>query len=70
MKRTEMIVGIEGTAQGSTNSTARIFTHQRLWVKKPDRNSASTILMLIATIRNTSVLIAVRRKIGSLASST
>ena len=35
MKRTEMMVGIDGTAQGSTNSTARTFTHQRLWVKKP-----------------------------------
>ncbi len=70
MKRTEMMVGIDGTAQGSTNSTARTFTHQRLCVKKPDRKSARTILMLMATIRNTSVLIAVRRKIGSRDSST
>src|SRR5204863_8703791 len=65
MKRTEMMVGIDGTAQGSTNSTARIFTHQRLWVKKPDNKSAIAILRLMATIRNTSVLTAVRRKIGS-----
>src|SRR3954467_7005257 len=43
MKRTEMIVGIEGTAHGRTNSTDRIFTHQRLWVKKPETNSAITI---------------------------
>ena len=33
MKRTEMMVGIDGTAHGSTNSTARTFTDQRLWVK-------------------------------------
>src|ERR1041384_6472060 len=44
MKRTEMMVGIDGTAQGSTNSTARIFTHQRLWVKKADRKRAIAIL--------------------------
>ena len=70
MKRTEMMVGIDGTAQGSTNSTASTFTHQRLWVKKPDRNSAITIFTLMATIRNTSVLTTVRRKIGSSTSST
>src|SRR5471030_3147163 len=63
MKRIELMVGIEGTAQGSTNSTARIFTHQRLWVKKPDRKSAINIFTLIATITNTSVFTAVRRKI-------
>src|SRR4029077_20443232 len=50
MKRTEIIVGIDDTAQGSTNSTASIFTHQRLCVKKPDRKSAITIFTLIATI--------------------
>src|SRR5471030_660810 len=70
MKRIEMMVGIDGTAQGSTNNTERTFTHQRLLVKKPDTKSAITIFTLIATIRNTSVLIAVRRKIGSWTSST
>src|SRR5215467_14649077 len=50
MKRTEMMVGIDGTAQGSTNSIASTFTHQRLWVKKPDRKSAIIIFTLIATI--------------------
>ena len=70
MKRTDRMVGIDGTAQGRMNSTARTFTHQRLWVKKPDRNSAITILTLMATIRNTSVLTTVRRKIGSSNSST
>src|SRR5260370_16634696 len=65
MNRTEMIVGIDGTAQGSTNRTASTFTHQRLCVKKPDRKSAITIFTLIATTRNTSVLTAVRRNTGS-----
>ena len=60
MKRTEMMVGIDGTAQGNTNRTASIFTHQRLCVKKPDRKSAITIFTLIATIRNTSVFTTVR----------
>src|ERR1043165_4615597 len=70
MKRTEMMVGIDGTAQGRTNSTASTFTHQRLCVKKPDRKSEIPIFTLIATIRNTRVLTTVRRKIGSFASST
>ena len=70
MKRIDRMVGIDGTAQGSTNSTARTFTHQRLWVKKPDRKSAITIFTLMATIRNTSVFTTVRRKIGSSLSST
>src|SRR5262245_32089408 len=70
MKRIDRMVGIEGTAQGSTNSTASTFTHQRFWAKNPERNSAIIILMLMATIRNTSVLTTVRRKIGSSASST
>src|SRR5882757_2391905 len=70
MKRIDKMVGIDGTAQGSTNSTASTFTHQRLWVKKPDRKSAITIFALIATIRNTNVFTTVRRKIGSSASST
>src|SRR5205823_14547869 len=70
MKRIDRMVGIDGTAQGSTNSTASTFTHQRRWVKKPDRKSAITIFTLIATIRNTSVLTTVRRKIGSWVSAT
>ena len=70
MKRTDRMVGIEGTAQGSTNSTARTFTHQRLCVKKPDRNSASAIFTLMATMRKMKVLMTVRRKIGSAARST
>src|SRR3977135_1540885 len=53
MKRTDRMVGIDGTAQGSTNSTASTFTHQRLWVKKPDRKRAIAIFPLIANIQNT-----------------
>src|SRR5277367_959339 len=70
MKRIDRMVGIDGTAQGNTYSTAKTFTHQRLWVKKPDRKSAITIFTLMATIRNTSVFTTVRRKIGSSESST
>src|SRR6478735_6969549 len=65
MKRTERMVGIEGTAQGRMNSTESTLIHQRLCRKKPDSSSAIIILMLIATTRKTSVLIAVRKKIGS-----
>jgi hypothetical protein len=68
MKRTDRMVGIDGTAQGRMNSTDRILIHQRDCTKKPDSPSASTIFRLMATTRNTSVLMAVRRKIGSAAS--
>src|ERR1700716_692088 len=65
MKRTERIVGIEGTAQGRMNSTDSHLIQGRCCAKKPDRNSAITIFTLIATIRNTKVFTTVRRKIGS-----
>ena len=65
MKRTDRIVGIDGTAQGRMNSTARILIHQRVCRKNPDRYSATIIFRLIATTRNTMVLMAVRKKIGS-----
>ncbi len=39
--------------------------HQRVCTKKPDSTIASAILTLMATIRNTMVLITVRKKIGS-----
>src|SRR5687767_7192964 len=70
MKRTDKMVGIDGTAQGRMNSIDRILTHQRVFRKKPDRNSAITIFRLIATTRNTRVLMAVRKKIGSSKSLT
>ena len=65
MKRTDRMVGIDGTAQGRMNSTASALIHQRVCRKKPDRYSAIIILMLIATTRKMTVLIAVRKKIGS-----
>src|SRR3569832_108012 len=70
MKRTDRIVGIDGTAHGRMNSTERILIHQRSFTKKPESTSAITILMLIATTRKISVLTAVRKKIGSLTSAT
>ena len=65
MKRTDRMVGIDGTAHGRMKSTASTLIHQRVCTKKPDSTSATTILMLIATTRKTTVLIAVRKKIGS-----
>src|SRR6185369_6872226 len=65
MKRTDRMVGIEGTAHGRMNSTDSALIHQRAWMKKPDSNNATIILMLIATTRNTMVLTALRKKIGS-----
>src|SRR3977135_3750449 len=65
MKRTDRMVGIDGTAQGRMNSTDSHLIHQRVWMKKPDSNSAITILMLMPINRKISVLIAARAKIGS-----
>src|SRR3954470_14431440 len=36
MKRTERIVGIEGSAHGRMNSTESTLIHQRDWTKKPE----------------------------------
>src|SRR6476661_8459878 len=60
MKRTERMVGIEGTAQGRMNSTDSHLIQGRCWAKKPDRNSAIIILMLMPIIRKISVLTAAR----------
>ena len=65
MKRIDRMVGIDGTAQGRMKSTDSTLIHQRVCTKKPDRNSATTILRLMPTTRNTSVLTAERAKIGS-----
>jgi len=65
MKRTDRMVGIDGTAQGRMNTADRILIHQRDCTKKPDSPSATTIFRLMATTRNTRVLTAVRKKIGS-----
>ena len=70
MKRTDRMVGIDGTAQGRMNSTDSQRIHARVCMKKPDRNSATSILKLMPMIRKISVLTAARAKIGSLYSAT
>ena len=65
MKRTERIVGIDGSAQGRMKISDRSLIHQRSVTKKPDSTIAITILMLMATTRNTTVLMTLRKKIGS-----
>src|SRR6201985_3776048 len=70
MKRTDRMVGIDGTAQGRMNSTDSHLIQRRSWTKKPDRNSAISILMLMPMTRKISVLTAARAKIGSLNNGT
>src|SRR5574343_1039041 len=65
MKRTDRMVGIEGTAQGRMKISETILIHQRACTKNPESTIAMTILMLMATTKKTTVLIAVRKKIGS-----
>ncbi len=65
MKRTDRIVGIDGSAHGRMKISDRTLIHQRCWTKKPDSISATTIFRLIATTRKTSVLTTLRKKIGS-----
>ena len=70
MKRIDRIVGIDGTAHGRMNTSDSHLIQVRVCTKKPDRKSATTILRLMPTIRNTSVLITDRAKIGSSTSWT
>src|SRR6202158_4581146 len=70
MKRTDKMVGIEGTAQGRMKITDSHLIHERSWMKKPDRNSATSIFRLMPITRKISVLTAGRAKIGSLYSVT
>src|SRR5215470_2497042 len=65
MKRTERIVGIEGTAHGRMNSSDSHLIQVRAWTKNPDRNSATIIFRLMPTTRKMSVLTTDRVKIGS-----
>src|SRR6266566_8103675 len=65
MKRTDRMVGIEGTAHGRMNSTDSHLIHERCWMKNPDRNSATTILKLMPITRKISVFTAARAKLGS-----
>src|ERR1700723_596101 len=70
MKRTDRMVGIDGTAQGKMKITDSHRIQLRDCTKKPDRNSAISILMLMPMRRKISVLTAARAKIGSLYSAT
>jgi hypothetical protein len=65
MKRSDRIVGIDGTAHGRMNSTDSHFTHVDVLMKKPDSISATAIFTLIATMMKTSVLTTELAKIGS-----
>jgi hypothetical protein len=65
MKRTDRMVGMEGTAHGMMNSTDSTLIHHRDCTKNPESTIATTILMLMPTTRNTTVLTTVRRKMGS-----
>src|SRR6266567_7752367 len=47
MKRTDKMVGIDGTAQGRMNKTDSHLIQLRCTTKKPDKNSAISILMLM-----------------------
>src|SRR5258708_11640941 len=50
MKRIDRIVGIDGTAHGRMNSSDSHLIHGLAMPQKPDRNSATPIFRLMATI--------------------
>src|SRR5215211_4225283 len=60
MNRRDRMVGIDGTAHGRMNSTDSHLIHERCWMKKPDRKSATSIFRLMPTSRKISVLNAAR----------
>src|SRR5687768_1001192 len=70
MKRIEKMVGIDGTAHGSRNSTDIQRIQTRSCTKNPDSQSANRNFRFTATSRKTTVLTAVRMKIGSANSLT
>src|ERR1700676_855652 len=47
MKRTDRMVGIDGTAHGRMNSTDSHLIQERDWMKKPEKNTPTTILRLV-----------------------
>lgn len=65
MKRTDKMVGIEGSAQGKMNNSDKALIHHLLCKKKPDKTMATAIFTLMATTKKTKVFTAVRKKIGS-----
>src|ERR1700730_19247457 len=70
MKRMDRMVGIDGTAHGRMNTSDSHLIHVRACTKNPDRKSATIILRLMPTIRNTSVLSTERANTGSSTSLT
>src|SRR5688572_14008792 len=70
MKRMEKMVGIEGTAQGSRNSTDSQRIQARSCTKKPDSHRAIRNFRFTAISRKKMVLTTVRKKIGSANSLT
>src|SRR6201985_1184140 len=70
MKRTDRMVGIDGTAQGRMKITDSHRIQLRDCTKKPDKNSATSIFRLMPIRRKISVLTAARAKIGSLNRAT
>jgi hypothetical protein len=65
MKRTDRMVGIDGTAQGRMNSSRQDLDPPARLHEEARQASAMAIFRLMATTRKTTVLIAVRKKIGS-----
>ncbi len=63
--RKERIVGIDGAAQASRNSTDSHRTQRASWRKNPERPSAMNIFRFTATSRKTTVLTIVEKKTGS-----
>src|ERR1700751_1971835 len=70
MKRTDRMVGIDGTAQGRMKITESHLIQLRDCTKKPERNSAISIFRLMPMTRKISVLMGARAKIGSGKSET
>src|SRR5207247_10521797 len=65
MKRTDRIVGIDGTAHGRMKISDSHLIQVRACTKKPDRNSATTILRLMPMMRNISVFTTDLEKAGA-----
>jgi hypothetical protein len=65
MKRSDRMVGIDGTAQGRMKSSDSHLIQGRVRMKNPERKSASSIFRLMPTTRKISVLTIVRANTGS-----
>ena len=65
MKRSDRMVGIDGTAHGRMKRSESHRIHQRVRTKKPERKSATSILRLMPMTRKASVLATLRANTGS-----